>query len=1023
MRILPSRYLLPAMFLLLLAAEHVRALDPGKRLTQYQHKAWRVQDGFVPGGLEWVSQTEDGYLQLGASFSAAFQFDGVRFVPWSSPVGSSDGVRNFLPAQGGGFWIRDRRGVTHVMGKRVIAHFDFEGTYFEDHGNGMVEDEDGSLWVVLARYPGADGPLCKVTDLSAHCFGAEEGMPFQRADSILQDGKGGFWIGTDTALVHWKSRHSEVYQDKALRSNVEQDGIVGLVPDSDGSLWVGIAKSGPGLGLVKFVGGEFKPFVTRNFDGSKISVGVLLMDRDQTLWVGTNTAGVYRIHGEAVDHFGMAEGLSSDTVFGIYEDREGVIWVATSGGLDSFRDRNVTTFSHSEGLPSDLVVSVMASRDGTVWVANLGSLDFIRNGEVSSIRSGEGLPGNQVASLFEDRAGRKWVGVDDGLFLYENRQFRRLPEPNHRPLGMVDSIAEDTDGNIWATCDSKPRKLVRIRDFQVKEEFTSSPFTSGRVLAADAKGGIWVSTLAGDVVRFQNRTTHTFPLKLRTPARQIAAEPDGSILLAAPTEGLIGLHSGNFQRMTKKNGLPCDGVLGFVQDDTKNWWLETPCGYALVADSEMKRWWENPDTVVHYRLFDAFDGARTRLVTFNPATKSADGRLWFASFVLQTIDPGHILFNKLPPPVHIEKITADGKFYDLAQRLQLPPQVRDLTIDYTALSFVAPEKIRFRYKLEGQDPDWREVVNDREVQYSNLAPRRYTFRVMASNNNGVWNKEGASLEFSVLPAFYQTYWFIALCIAVFLAVVWGVHRLRVLELRREFNIGLEARVNERTRIARDLHDTLLQNFHGLMFQFQAARNLMLRRPDEAMRSLDDAIDETKKALAESRNAIQGLRSELVAKGNLAELLMSTSRELADSNANEASPIFDLVEEGERQTLSPNVSSEICRIALELLRNAYQHAHAHRIETEIRYGDSLFRLRIRDDGQGIDPRVLKEGGRVGHWGLRGISERADRIGARLDVWSEPDNGTEVELGVPAAIAYENLDDSDRVKLPRKERRRA
>ena len=1002
MRILRSSFLFAAMFLLLLAAEHVRALDSSKLLTQYRHKAWRVQDGFPPSGLEWVSQTTDGYLQLGASFSGAFQFDGVRFIPWSSPIASSNETRNFLPAKDGGFWIRDRRGVTHVRGKRVVAHFDLEGTYFEDHGNGMFEDEDGSLWVALARYPGAEGPLCKVNDFAAHCFGAAEGMPFRRADSVLPDGNGGLWIGTDTSLVRWKAGHSEVYECKALRSNVGLDGIVGLVPNSDGSLWVGIDKSGPGRGLVKFVGGEFKPFLTRNFDGSKISVSTLFMDRDRNLWVGTNTAGLYRIHGETVDHFGTADGLSSDTVFELYEDREGTIWAATSSGLDSFTDRNVTTFSRSEGLPSDLVVSVMASRDGTVWVANLSSLDFIRNGEVFSIRSGEGLPGDQVTSLFEDRAGRIWVGVDDGLFLYENHHFRRLPEPNHRPLGMVNSITEDTDGNIWATCHSNPRKLIRIRDFEVKEEFASSPLASGRVLAADPKSGIWMSTLAGDVVRFQNLAIQTYQLKLRSPAHQIEAEPDGSILVAAPTEGLIGLRSGNFQRLTKKNGLPCDGVLGFVQDNQKNWWLEAPCGYIVVADSEMQRWWGHPDTVVHHRLFDAFDGARTRIVTFNPATKSPDGRLWFASFVLQTIDPGHILFNKLPPPVQIEQITADGKIYGYAPGLQLPSHVRNLTIDYTALSFVAPEMIHFRYKLEGQDPDWREVINDREVQYSNLSPKKYRFRVTACNNSGVWNEVGAILDFTVAPAYYQTIWFRLSCVAAFLALLWAVYQFRLRQLQQRFNAGLEARVNERTRIARELHDTLLQSFQGLLPHFQAVSNELVK--GETKEELDRAIDKGLRAITEGRDAIRGMRSSVVEKNDLAESIRALGEELVGADNRPQHEEFAVQVLGVARELHPILRDEVYRVAGEALRNAFRHADAQRIEVEIRYDEQQLRLRVRDDGKGIEPALLSGDGPQGHYGLSGMKERAKLVGGKLAVWSGQESGTEVELTIPATHAY-------------------
>jgi signal transduction histidine kinase len=290
---------------------------------------------------------------------------------------------------------------------------------------------------------------------------------------------------------------------------------------------------------------------------------------------------------------------------------------------------------------------------------------------------------------------------------------------------------------------------------------------------------------------------------------------------------------------------------------------------------------------------------------------------------------------------------------------------------------------------------------------------------MCSNSDGIWNTQDASIEFSVLPAFYQTNWFRTLCFIGLLTLLWSIYQFRVQQLRRQFAIGLEARVTERTRIARELHDTLLQTLHGLMFQFQAVRNLLPRRPDDAIKSLDDAITETEKALAEGRDAIQGLRSEPTAKGNLAELLTATSQELATSGTDrDEPPVFDLIEEGERRTLSPTIKNDVCRIALEILRNAFRHAHAHKIEAEIRYDDNRLRLRIRDDGKGIDPRVLKEGGSAGHWGLRGVRERAERIGARLDFWSETGAGTEVQLSVPASIAYESPSAGFSSKLFRK-----
>jgi signal transduction histidine kinase len=1007
------RIVVSSFFLVLQTAVSGHALDPGKRITQYQHKTWRVQDGFLPSGPQWVSQTEDGYLWVGGPSMGAFRFDGVHFSRWSPPIAFSNDIRNFLPAKTGGFWIRDRRSVTHVVGRRVISHFDFQGIFFSDPGKDMLEDADGSLWVVMARYEGIGAPVCRITDFAAHCFGEAEGMPFQRADSILPDGEGGFWIGTDTSLVHWKSGHSNVYGYKALRSSAGRDGIVSLASNSDSSLWIGIARSGPGLGLEKFVGGELRPFLAPNFDGSKIVVSSLLRDSNQTLWVGTATNGLYRIHGEAVDHFGATEGLSSDTISGLYEDREGNIWVATSGGLDSFSDRNVTTFSHAEGLPSDLGATVMASRDGTVWVANIGSLDFIRNGEVSSIRSRNDLPGDHVTSLFEDRTGQIWVGIDDDLFLYENHQFRRLPEQDHRPLGIVVSITEDVDGNIWAECVSSSRKLVRIRDFRVQEVISSSRVPAGHSLAADPKGGIWVSAVDGDLVRFHDGVVQTFQLKLKGDLpRQIEAEPDGSVLLAAPTDGLIRWSLGSFQRLTTKNGLPCDGLLGFVRDDEKQWWLETPCGYIFVADSEMQRWWLHADTVVQYRLFDSLDGARTNLVSFNPAAKSPDGRLWFATGVLQTIDPRHLLFNRLPPPVHIEQLIADRKTYevdsDANRSVALPPRVRDLQIDYTALSLTAPQKVFFRYRLEGRDADWQDPGTRRQAFYNDLKPGHYRFRVIACNNSGVWNNTGASLDFSVAPAFYQTSWFRLLCVAALVGLLWALYQLRIRQMQRQFHANLEARVDERTRIARELHDTLLQSFQGLTLHFQRARNLLPGRTLEAIQTLDAALDGTEQAIVEGRDAIHDLRSPTTGPKTLEEEITALGEELVAKDTDKNEPVdFRIVVEGSAYVLRPNLHIEIFRIVREALRNAFSHSQGHLIETELAYTESLFRLRIRDDGKGIVPDERLQAERTGHWGLRGMRERAAHLGGELEVWSEPGAGTEIELRIPAAIAYETV----------------
>ena len=312
--------------------------------------------------------------------------------------------------------------------------------------------------------------------------------------------------------------------------------------------------------------------MTPTFDGSKFVVMAMITDRDGSLWVGTLKNGLFRVHGNVVDDYGRTEGLSSDTVYDLFEDREGMVWAATQDGIDNFRDPQVTTFSTLEGL-GPAASGVLAVKDGSIWVSNAGSLDHISNRIITSIRTGAGLPGHQVARLLEDRAGNLWVGVDDGLYLFQNGRFRRLPEPNHQPLGMVVDMIEDTDGNIWAQCASKPPKLVRIRDFQVQEEFSRSQIPGGR-LAPDPHGGIWLGTRDGNLALLRDGVLTKFPLNAKAYpyTNQMIVEPDGSVL-AAFTDGLVGWRQGNMQRMTTQNGLPCNPVLAFIQDNEKSWWL------------------------------------------------------------------------------------------------------------------------------------------------------------------------------------------------------------------------------------------------------------------------------------------------------------------------------------------------------------------------------------------------------------------------------------------------------------------
>jgi signal transduction histidine kinase len=443
-----------------------------------------------------------------------------------------------------------------------------------------------------------------------------------------------------------------------------------------------------------------------------------------------------------------------------------------------------------------------------------------------------------------------------------------------------------------------------------------------------------------------------------------------------------------------------------VNDEDGGLWLHLACGFVHISKRDVDAWSRDTTIRLDLRLYDALDGARAGRGDFEPGhARTANGQLWFSNgSVLQMIDPQNLARNELLPPVHIEHVTADDKIYDATNGLRLPPRIRNLAIDYTALSFVAPEKVRFRYKLESQNRNWHEVVNDRQVQYTNLAPGTYRFRVMASNNSGVWNEAGDTLSFSIAPAYYQTRWFAAMVALGIATLLWAAYQLRIRQLAHQFNRTLDARVSERTRIARDLHDTLLQSFQGALLRFQSVANVIKTRPDEASQRLERALDQAEAAITEGRNAVHGLRASATTVNDLANGIAAIGLQLTSEGSSGPVPSIDVAVDGESRDLNPIVREEAFRIAGEALRNVVKHASARRVTVTIHYESRQLRLTVRDDGKGIDSATLARQHVEGHFGLPGMRERAAIVKGRLDVRSTVGRGTEIELSVPAATAY-------------------
>jgi signal transduction histidine kinase/streptogramin lyase len=702
----------------------------------------------------------------------------------------------------------------------------------------------------------------------------------------------------------------------------------------------------------------------------------------------------------------------------LYEDRENNLWVATEDGLDRFRNTAVATFSVKEGLSNGQVRSVLADKDGSVWIATPGGLDRWSDGQITTYNHRDGmLNGLSPASLFQDRSGRLWLSTTHQIGYLEGNRFVAVTSTYD---GRLLDIAQDSAGDIWMA--DQRGGLLHLSGGKLIERIPWSSIGHKDFaisLAADpSRGGIWLGFFGGGISYFASgkiQKTYSSAKGLGAGSvTNLQVEKDGA-LWAATDSGLSRMKNGRFATLDRENGLPCDPIHWMIHDDEGSLWLGTPCGLLRLARSEIDTWFlaankdQTANLVVHPTVFDNYDGVTAHEQAYRPynppITKSLDGRIWFVPFDgVSVIDPRHLPFNQVPPPVHIERISADGNSYNASDGLRLPRVARDLTIDYTALSLAVPQKVRFRYKLAGQDSDWKEVVNERHVRYTNLSPGHYTFRVIACNNSGVWNETGTSLHFSIAPAYYQTAWFRLCCVVALLLLLWVAYLFRVRQLEAQFAVGLEARVDERTRIARDLHDTLLQSFNALLLRLQTVSNVLPAQPDEAKRRIDRAIEQASNAITEGRDTLNELRSTGSAAIDLDQAISNFARELLSGSASELVPDVQVQVEGTPIPMNPIVRDEVYRIATEGVRNAIRHAHARQIEVEIRYAEHQLRLRIGDNGTGIDPAILDHEHKAGHWGLRGMRERAKLVGGTLEVWSQLDVGTEIDLSIPAASVY-------------------
>jgi len=856
--------------------------------------------------------------------------------------------------------------------------------------------------------------------------------------STLETQDGTLWVATTAGLDTLDRRTGKVA--RRVQFPTPHSEWTKIIQDHAGIIWLAYNETQGGLARLDPGANDLKHYPLLLQDDKETWPGVRTMyeDGDGNLWLGTIRAGLYKLDRERKQLVRYrnaptdSASLASDEIASLFEDREGGVWVGTRGdGADWFSRKPLLfrRYTHEPGNPNsidkDVVLAAFEDSHGILWLAGgrrLLELDR-QTGKFDYYHPIRHLPGEMVYSIVEDSSGFLWFGAvgGGGLSRFDRRtgKIKAYRHDNENPRSLsndeVRSLLIDHNGTLWAGTDDGLNAFdPQTEEFRVYAP-PAKPSTY-RSIVEDSKGYLWLSSAWTGVHRFDPATgkftvyQHSDkPGSLDSDNVNAVSVDHSGMLWLGTQDGLSGLNPASGVFTTYDLGPPNSPVNGILEDARGNLWLGTNSG--LVRFDPRRH------TVRRYSMSDGLAGNEFPL---NGAVwKSPRGEMFFGSYGgLTFFDPEQIADSPYSPPVRLTDIQILGKPVSIGGNspLKRSISVTDsmtlnhaqsvVSFEFSALSYANPERNRYRYRLEGLDDKWYETDSSRRfVTYTTLAPRDYMFRVQGSDNRGVWNQNGVSLRIRILPPWWGTWWFRGVCAAVFLLLLWAAYQLRVRQLQHEFNMRLEGRVEERTRIARELHDTLLQSVQGLMFSFQAARNLLPGRTEDAIRTLDHAIREGDEAIAEGRDAIQGLRADPALESNLEHLLTAAVKELARSSSAEGDlPAFRVTVEGAWQPLSPVLQDEVYRIAREILRNAFHHAHASRVELEIAYAPQFFRLRIRDNGKGIDRKVLEQGSRQGHWGMPGIRERAKRIGARLRLWSEPGAGTEAELTVPARIAY-------------------
>ncbi len=975
-------FLLASLFL----APPAQALEKDRDLTQYTHRIWQTQQGLPTGSTYTVFQSADRYLWIGARVGLA-RFDGVRFTPLNEIYPEAPGnlwVRAALEDSKGRMWIGTNNDGVYQVDDTGTKHFGVDEGFPTNLAQCLAEDPEGRIWACtetgIARIDPETGKI--------DSWSTDGGLAARASRAICFDPEGTLWVGGDTPNLNFFN--GERFEFFALHGLPPEASVRSMLCGPD-MVWIGTTH-----GLVALRDGEQTLYTAK--DGMVDNfIFSLARGADETLWIGTRS-GFGRLREGQFDSFYPQNGLSQGTALTVYEDHEGSLWVGTKRGLNQFVNGGPVPYTTTEGLPSNEAGPVLQDSNGIMWTGTLDAgLARFDGKQFTTLTTADGLPSNGIYALAE-ASGSLWVGTRDGLArVTRGRVQRTYREADGLPSRDIRMLFRDRDGVLWAGT------AAGVASFRGGHFVTDNraPRMAIRAIGQDRDGRLLVALDEGLMIEPEPGSPHPFEpitadgVYLRN-TNVFHLDPDGLLWVGLNGAGLRLIENGRIYAFSESDGLYDGEIYGIASDDQGRLWMTCSRGIFAVNREELRRYAVGELDRFQNQAYTPIEALRvieSRAGVHPAMWQIDDGRMW-----LSTIR-GFIVFDPaarqqtIPPPAVIENPIVDGQSQLPGAIVDLPAGPKNLQFNFSGLSYVAPERIVFRYKMEGYDDDWIFAARRREAFYTNLPPGQYTFRVLACSAVRLCSEPAAAMSFALAPAIYQRAWFWPLMLLLAAAIAWGGYQLHIRQLRQRYDLIL----SERSRIARELHDTLIQGFSGITMALQGFSHQLTRDSDKEM--LSEIISDAATCLRETRQSVAGLRAVKGSDSGLAASIREAAREITETKGIH----LDLKIDPNIGTLPADVEYNLMRIASEAIGNAVKHATASTIGVTLRSGRDGLHLEVTDDGVGLPNGRVAPG--QGHYGVIGMKERATQIGAEFNLENRPKGGTAVSVFLPADRSVE------------------